>query len=64
MNDHRYTLIVHADDRHPIEPGIRALAEWFDERAAIGEYEGNMNRGEAERSAYIEVSRGVEGGGR
>jgi len=39
-----------------------ALAEWFDEQAGIGEYDGSMSRGEAERSAYIALCRAVEGG--
>jgi len=41
-----------------------ALAYAFDERAGIGEYDGNMSRGEAERQAYIELARAAEGGGR
>lgn len=42
-----------------------ALAEAFDERAGICQYDGNMSRGEAERQAYIELARAVvamEGG--
>lgn len=41
-----------------------ALAERFDERAGIHQYDGNLSRGEAERQAYIELARAVEGGGR
>ena len=36
----------------------------FDERAGICQYDGNMSRGEAERQAYRELARAVEGGGR
>jgi hypothetical protein len=39
-----------------------ALAEWFDERAGICQYDGGMSRGEAERSAYIHLCRAVERG--
>lgn len=34
----------------------------FDERAGICEFDGGMSRGEAERQAYIELARAVEGG--
>ncbi len=38
------------------------LAYRFDERAAIVEFESGKSRGEAERQAYIELTRVVEGG--
>jgi hypothetical protein len=37
-----------------------ALAEAFDERAGICQFDGNMSRGEADRAAYIELARAVE----
>jgi len=36
------------------------LAIWFDERAGIHQYDGDMSRGEAERQAYFELARAVE----
>jgi hypothetical protein len=36
------------------------LAERFDERAGICEYDGNMSRTEAERQAYIALARVLE----
>jgi hypothetical protein len=36
------------------------LAEAFDERAGICEFDGNISRGEAERAAYIQLARTVE----
>jgi hypothetical protein len=38
------------------------LAEFFDERAGIGEYDAGMDRYTAERFAYIHLCRAVEGG--
>ena len=38
------------------------LAYRFDERAAIVEFESGKSRGGAERQAYIELTRAVEGG--
>lgn len=40
----------------------QALAEWFDERAGISEYDGGKDRSAAERSAYIYLSAAVERG--
>jgi hypothetical protein len=36
------------------------LAEMFDERAGIVEFDGNVSRREAERTAYVELARAVE----
>lgn len=38
-----------------------AMAEWFDERAAIREYDGGMTRPHAQRLAYIDLAAAVEG---
>ena len=38
----------------------QALADLFDERAAVCQYDGGMSRGEAERVAYGELARAVD----
>lgn len=40
-----------------------ALTEWFHERAGMCEYDGAMDRDEAERAAYILMCRAMESGG-
>ena len=48
---------------HDPDPGRRNVsAAWFKERVAVGENDGGMSRGEAERAAYIALCRAVEGG--
>ena len=42
------------------EPDRQDLGYHFDERAGIGEFDGGMSRGDAERQAYIELGRAVE----
>jgi hypothetical protein len=45
------------------DPDERAdLAYRFDERAGICEFDGNMSRSQAERQAYIELAKSMEGG--
>jgi hypothetical protein len=39
-----------------------AATEWFDERAAASECRCRVDRGRAQRNAYIELCRAVEGG--
>ena len=39
-----------------------ALAEEFDERAGIGQYDAGLDRGTAERSAYVHLCRTIEEG--
>jgi acyl-CoA hydrolase len=46
------------------DPDYRAeLVYLFDERAAICQYDGGQARCDAERQAYIELARAVEGRG-
>lgn len=37
-----------------------ALVEWYDERAGICEYQGNLPREEAEQAAYVQLAQLVE----
>lgn len=39
-----------------------AAAEWFDREAAAGECRGRIDRGPAQRNAYVELCREVEAG--
>jgi hypothetical protein len=47
------------------DPDHRAdLRFQFEERASVYEYDGNLTRDEAERLAYLELAKAVEGGNR
>jgi hypothetical protein len=49
-------LVMRIADPHERE----ALAEVFEERAGICQFDGNMSRGDAEWAGYIELARAVE----
>jgi hypothetical protein len=49
---------VSADLRRQISEATPDLLYWFEERAGIHQYDGRMERAEAEKQAYAEMMKG------